>query len=180
MRYREIYHQAKQIDQLIDNYIDKEKRFPTREKLGKLLLENFSVFYVVGWGRHKVIFGSHKADRRVVLKIGPKRNIESDHHAYKAVPEQNRHQFFAKIYWHTRYCMLQEYGLPAQPTPEQIQGFRYALARYGIVDIKATNLCMINGGLRLVDANVTRLPMPIIQQRLADLKRIVFKKLGLR
>jgi len=180
LRYREIYQQAKQIDRLIDKRIDKEKRFPTREKLGELVLENFSVFYVVGWGRHKVIFGNTRSDQRVVLKIGPHRNIRSDHRAYKAVPEQKRHQFFAKIYWHTRYCMLQEYGLPVQPTTDQIHGFRYALAGYGIVDIKATNLRMINGELRLVDANVTRLPMPIIQQRIADFKRAAFKKFGLR
>jgi hypothetical protein len=180
LRYREIYQQAKQIDHLIDKQADKEKHFPTREKLEELVLKNFSVFYVVGWGRHKVIFGSYRADQRVVLKIGLHRNIESDHHAYKAVPEQKRHHFFAKIYWHTRYCILQEYGLPAQPTPEQIQEFRYALARYGIVDIKATNLRMIKGELRLVDANTTRLPMPIIQQKLSDLKRMIFKKLGLR
>jgi hypothetical protein len=140
----------------------------------------FLGFYVEGWGRHKIIFGRYSVDHRVVLKVGPHRIIESNHHTYKAVPVHERHRFFAKIYWHTMYCLLQEYGSPVQPTPEQIKWFRGALAKYGIIDVKAANLRMVSGKLKLVDANTTRLPMSLIQQRLADLKRALFKKFDLR
>lgn len=39
--------------------------------------------YVEDWGRHKIIFGIHRVEFGVVLKVGSHRNIESDHRPTK-------------------------------------------------------------------------------------------------
>lgn len=180
MKYGELHHQAKHIDRLIDARIKAEGSvFLNQENLKKIVSDSYPEFYVEDCGRHKIVFGNRAIDHKVVLKMGPQKSIENDHHAYKAVPERERHQFFAKIYWHTKYCLLQEYGFPAQVTSEQVAHFRRALYKYGIIDIKAANLRMVNGKLKIIDANVTRMPMPLVQQWLADVKRMVFKKLRL-
>jgi hypothetical protein len=38
---------------------------------------------VEDWGRHKIIFGIHRVEFGVVLKVGSHRNIESDHRPTK-------------------------------------------------------------------------------------------------
>ena len=79
---------------------------------------------------------------------------------YKRVPEGVRHQLFARIFWHTKFCLLQEYGSPAKVTKEELNSLRAMVYKYGISDIKAENLKRIDGDLKIIDANVTRIPLP--------------------
>lgn len=144
--------------------------FLTREQLIELVTMNYPDFSVENCGWHKIVFQNRQFDHRVVLKIGPKKSIEGDHRVYKSVPEDKRHRFFARIYWHTKYCLLQEYGDPVAATQEQLNRLRQAVYKYGVFDVKAENLRLISGELRIVDANVTRIPLPTVLRKIDEVK----------
>ncbi len=112
-----------------------------------------------------------------MLKVGAKRAIESDHQAYKRVPENIRHQLFARIYWHTKYCLLQQYGYPAHVTAAQLARIRRIVYRYGVFDVKPENLKSVNGALKIIDANVTRVPLPTVTRIIDETKPKLPKKL---
>lgn len=124
-----------------------------QEELKKIILKEVPDLYVTNVGWHKIVFGIHSIDKKIVLKVGSKNSIENDHRAYKHVPENMRHKLFAKIFWHTKYCLLQEYGFPAHVTQEELTRLRRIVNRYGIFDVKAENLKIINGELKIIDAN---------------------------
>lgn len=128
-----------------------------------------------GW--HKTVFGVKGLERKVVLKVGPKKSVENDHRAYKRVPENMRHQVFAKIFWHTKYCLLQEYGYPVHVTELQLQRLRREVNRYGIFDVKAQNLRAIDGAVKIIDANSTRIPLPTMLRKIDEIKPKLPKKL---
>ncbi len=125
-----------------------------------LVLSNFSDFYLVSYGWHKIVFGIKSAQQKIVLKVGTKRSIENDHRAYKRLPESIRHRLFAHIFWHTRYCLLQEYGFAAHVTVEQLASVRAIVYKYGVYDVKAENLRAVNGKLKIIDANSTAFLLP--------------------
>jgi hypothetical protein len=104
MKYRELHHQAKHIDRLIDANTPAKGSLPPPEHLKTLMLACYPDLYFVSLGWHKLVFGSSTTDCKAVLKVGPKKSIENDHRAYKMVPEHIRHMVFARIYWHTKYC----------------------------------------------------------------------------
>jgi len=160
LKYRAIYHQAKHIDRLIDYNVHAEGgSFIPQEALVSLLFQCFPDLYLESCGWHKVVFGNRIIDNKVVLKVGTERSIENDNRAYKRVPHNLRHQFFARIFWHTTYCLLQEYGSPVIVNDKQLDCFRRTVYKYGIFDIKADNIRSINGELKVFDANSTRIPI---------------------
>jgi hypothetical protein len=146
-------------------------------QLKELILKNFPDLYVKDVGWHKIVFGIHSADQKIVIKIGAKKSIENDHRAYKRVPESMRHQLFAKIFWHTKYCLLQEYGFPAKVNAEELTRLRRIIYRYGIFDIKEENVKRINGELKIIDANVTNIPIPYLLRMIDEVKPKLPKKL---
>ncbi len=180
MQYEILHHQAKHIDRYIDHNIGAAG--PTavpQEQLIALITRAFPDFYVVSCGWHKVVFGNRRVDHKVVLKVGPKRSIENDHRAYRRVPHSIRHQLFARMYWHTKYCLLQEYGFPVHVTAAQLATVRRIVYRYGIFDVKADNLRRIDGALKIVDANATRIPIPYVLRKIDEIKPKLPKKLNL-
>jgi len=150
-----------------------------QEELKKLILKNFPDLYVENFGWHKIVFGIRSIDQKIVLKVGTKKSIENDHRAYKRVPESMRHQLFARIFWHTKYCLLQEYGFPAHVTEEELASLRQVVYRYGIFDVKADNLKKIDGQLKIIDANVTSIPIPIVLRKVDEVKPKLPKRLVL-
>jgi hypothetical protein len=179
LKYRELHHQAKHIDRLIDaNMPVGGSLFLSPEELEKIISKNYPDFYFESSGWHKVVFGSSAIDHKVVLKVGPKKSIELDHRAYTRVPERVRHQFFARIFWHTKYCLLQEYGIKAAVTKEQLTCVRQAIYKYGIFDVKADNLRWVDGELKVIDANVTRIPLPTALRKIDEIKPKLPKKLN--
>lgn len=178
MKYRELHHKAKHIDRLIAAELhDNRGSFPSQDRLAELLAANYPDFEVENCGWHKIVFRNRSFDHNVVLKIGPHKSIEADHGVYKAVPEKKRHRYFARIYWHTRYCLLQEYGEPAAVTQMQLNCLRQAVYKYGVFDVKAENLRWINGELKIIDANVTRIPLPTVLRKIDEVKPRLPKKL---
>lgn len=180
MKYRELHHKAKYIDRLIDAELHvRGGLFLAQEQLKMIILKNYAEFYVESSGWHKVVFGNSAIDHKVVLKVGPKKSIELDHRAYKRVPERVRHRFFARIFWHTKYCLLQEYGVKANVTKEQLTCVRQAIYKYGIFDVKADNLRWVEGELKVIDANVTRVPLPTVLRKIDEIKPKIPNKLNL-
>lgn len=51
--------------------------FIPQEKLKKLILKNFPDLYVKDFGWHKIVFGIHSTDQKIVLKVGAKKSIEN-------------------------------------------------------------------------------------------------------
>jgi hypothetical protein len=171
LRYEQIHHDAKHIDRLIDLNLHVTKtQFMPQESLKKLVLSTFPDYYVINSGWHKTVFGNHKTDHKVVLKVGPKKSIESDHQSYKAVPKKVRHELFARIFWHTRYCLLQQYGEPIFVSTAELNCLRRTVYKYGIFDIKEDNLRLINCELRIIDANLTHVPLPFVFRKIDEIK----------
>ncbi len=151
--------------------------FIPQEELKSLVLKNFPDLYVKDFGWHKIVFGIHSTDQRIVLKVGAKKSIENDHRAYKRVPENQRHQLFARIFWHTKYCLLQEYGSPATVTQKELDSLRGIVYKYGIFDVKADNLKRIDGELKIIDANVTPFLLPTVWKMVDEAKPKLPKRL---
>jgi len=148
-------------------------------QLKELVLKNFPDFYIRDVGWHKIVFGIHSMDQKIVLKVGTRKSIENDHIAYKRVPEIIRHQVFARIFWHTKYCLLQEFGFPAQVSAGELTRLRRLVYRYGIFDVKTENLKRINRELKIIDANVTSIPIPFVLRKIDEVKPLLPKKLTL-
>ncbi len=180
MKYETIHHQAKQIDRLIDDYIRlRGSVLIPQVELKNLLLKDFPNLYVKDVGWHKMVFGVRGFDKKMVLKVGTKKIIENDHRAYKRVPESVRHQLFARIFWHTKYCLLQEYGFSAHVTQEELAHLRGIMYGYGIFDVKADNLKRINGQLKIIDVNVAPFPLPTVWKMVDETKPKLPKRLTL-
>jgi hypothetical protein len=178
VKYKTIHQKAKQIDHLIEHHMQSSGiSVIPQEELKKLVLKNFPDFYVQNVGWHKIVFGIHSIDQKIVLKVGSKNSIENDHRAYKRVPEKMRHKVFARIFWHTKYCLLQEFGYPANVTQEELTRLRKIVYRYGVFDVKAENLKVINGELKIIDANVSSVPIPFVMRKLDEVKPKLPKKI---
>jgi hypothetical protein len=134
-------------------------------------------FAIQSFGWHKIVFGIRSLDEKVVLKVGTQKSIENDHQAYKRVPQNVRHQLFARIYWHTKYCLLQEYGFSAQITEVQLGSIRRIVNKYGIFDVKADNVKNIDGKLKLIDANATKISLPLVIQKIDEVRPKLPKRL---
>jgi hypothetical protein len=178
LKYETFHHQAKQIDHLIDEHIRLTGTlFIEQEELKKLILNTFPEFYVKDVGWHKIVLGIRGVDKKIVLKVGTKKIIENDHRAYKLFPENMRHQLFARIFWHTKYCLLQEYGFSAHVTQEELTHLRKIVYKYGIFDVKEENLKRINGKLKIIDVNVAPFPLPAVWKMVDETKPKLPKRL---
>jgi hypothetical protein len=178
LKYKTLHHTARQIDHLIDNYIhSRGSSFIPQDELKNLIQKNFPDLYLKDSGWHKIVFGIHSIDQKIVLKVGTKTSIEKDHRAYKRVPESKRHQLFARIFWHTKYCLLQEYGSPTNSTQKELDSLRQLVYKYGISDIKSDNLKRIDGKLKIIDANVTLFPLPTVWKMVDEAKPKLPKRL---
>lgn len=179
MKYRELHHEAKHIDRLIDHELHHNGgAFPTQDQLAEIIAKNYPDFSVENCGWHKIVFRNLSFNYDVVIKVGPHKSIEADHRVYKAVPKDKRSRYFARIFWHTKYCLLQEYGEPAAATQEQLNCLRQAVYKYGVFDVKAENLRWINGELKIIDANVTRIPLPTVLRKIDEVKPKLPKRLN--
>jgi hypothetical protein len=170
VKYDTLHHAARYLDHLIDENLPSKSYFLSQESLRNLVLGCFKDFYVEDCGWHKIVFGIHSADHKLVLKVGPKKSIEHDHQTYKRVPAKVRHRLFARVFWHTKYCLLQEYGYPVEVSKAQLLEIRQMVYKYGIFDVKAENLKHINGEIKIIDASATRVLLPTVLRKIDEVK----------
>ena len=76
----------------------------------------------------------------MALKVGKSESIERDHEAYKQMPPSVRHAYFARLFWHTKYCLLQEYGVEADVPAQDLAQLRAIAYQYGLLDITCDNI----------------------------------------
>ena len=167
MRYKEIYKKALLIDQFID-INRKSFNMPIKE-IDVIIRYLFPSCYIRSKGWFKTVFRICAKDRTVVLKIGKKESIKT----YEMMPSHMQKKHFAKIFWHTKYCLLQEYGEEANPTMEEVERLRAIGLKYGISDIRKENIRKFGDRLKIIDAKVT-LPGSDKINFIKDLIRVKF------
>ena len=155
MKFKVLRQKAKLLDDSIDEYMKNEgTHFVPMRSLQELTSKTFPEAQRVNVGLHKLVFHLTYESHELALKIGKKETIERDHHAYKLLPHPLRHVYFARIFWHSKYCLLQDYGEEAEATYDQIKMLRSIGYKYGLLDITCENIRTFNGYLKIVDASV--------------------------
>src|SRR6266705_1174440 len=106
-----MHRKAKFLDQLIDAYkrARDRKTFPHAD-VSKLVHFIFPGSGWVGRGAFKRAYRVSSNVRNLVLKTSNEKNIRNDWRAYTRLPANIRNRYFGKVYWKTRYCLLQKYG----------------------------------------------------------------------
>lgn len=155
LKFKSIYEKAKKLDQLIDNYkIVNQKSFVPKENLVGLVLDVFPDGKLLGYGLYKVVFQLDYRSSKLVLKVGKSQAIELDHKAYKYLPHQVRHIYFAKMFWHTKYVLLQEFGVESEVSEQEFAQIRSLAAKYNLLDITCDNIRTVDGNHKIIDAAI--------------------------
>ncbi len=176
MKYKSLRDNARLIDDFVDAYRrNRGAPFIPTSELKDIVPKVFQVFFIENTGRHKTVFGICYKRQEIILKIGREEDIEKDHRVYKRLPKRLRRTYFARIFWHTKYCLLQEYGVKTEVPVNELIMLRQIGDRYGLIDISRENIRNVNGHLKIVDANiVTGRFFKLI--RLLDALRIILPK----
>jgi hypothetical protein len=155
VKFKTLHQRAEILDDLIDAYIDSKKTaFVPIQELQNIVPTVFSEASMQSFGMHKLVFHILYRRRDLALKIGKKDAIEADHRAYKQLPHPYRHVYFARVFWHTKYCLLQEYGVEVDVTPEELAQIRSIANKFGLLDISCDNIRNIDGYLKIIDAGL--------------------------
>jgi hypothetical protein len=91
------------------------------------------------------------------LKIGREEYIKADIEAYMKLPKRIRNRYFAKIYWKTKYCLIQKYGKKTKIPKEILQKLRNVAKKFGLTDIRRANIRKIDGRFKIVDASIRKI-----------------------
>ncbi len=155
MKFKSLDENAKLLDDSIDDYIKKENSsFVPMRNLEQIGLTIFPDARVSNFGLHKLVFCLRHKSHDLVLKVGKSEAIELDHKAYKQMPSSLRHVYFARIFWHTKYCLLQEYGVETDVSAQDLMQLRALAYEYGLLDITCDNIRSVNGNLKIIDAGI--------------------------
>ncbi len=154
MRFKTLHQKAHLLDEVIDAYLQsKNFGFIPMNELQNLVPTIFSEAKMTSFGMHKLVFQIRHGHHDLALKVGRKDDIEKDHKTYKQLPHPYRRVYFAKIFWHTKYCLLQEYGVEVDVTPAELSQIRSIVSKFGLLDISCENIRNINGYLKIIDAS---------------------------
>jgi hypothetical protein len=155
VKFKTLHEKAKHLDDLIDDYIKtKHSGFVPFRSLEEIVVSVFPDAIKADFGLHKLVFRLNHKSHVLALKVGKADSVELDHKAYKQLPQAQRHIYFARIFWHTKYCLLQEYGAEAEASAEGVAQLRAIAGKYGLLDITCDNIRSINGNLKIVDASL--------------------------
>lgn len=156
MRFKSLHKKAQVLDDLIDGYINtKSTSFVPRHQLQEIVVSVFPDSALIGVGLHKLVFHLRHKEHNLALKVGQAKWLERDHRAYRQMPPRLRHVYFARVFWHTKYALLQEFGVEAEVSQRQLLQFRAIASRYGLLDITCDNIRKIDGALKIIDAGVS-------------------------
>ncbi len=146
------------IDDIIDHYRKTRHtdRIPHKRLLSPVVELVFSRQEHIGKGYFKRVFWIHSAgeDIELALKIGRPEAIDMDWEIYQRAKAGGlADKYFAKCYWRTRYCLLQEFGTKKKVPDDVLTDLRKRAYGIGLVDIKRDNVLFVRGKFKLVDAN---------------------------
>lgn len=154
MRHAILKKRAEIVDLIIDRYnrVRRRKNFPKKivaDVVGLMFPDsNFE-----GRGFFKEVHSVHSRARKLVLKLSHAKSTKRDWKVYHLLPEGIRNRYFARIYWHTKYCSLQKYGRKVRVPKQELKKLRMRVRRYGLNDIRADNVRKVEGHFKIVDAN---------------------------
>jgi len=156
VKFKSLHEKARFLDDSIDEYIKAEGTsfVPTR-KLQEIVVAAFPGAVMVDFGLHKLVFHLRYQSHDLALKVGKQQAVERDHTAYRQLPSSLRNVYFARMFWHTKYSLLQEYGVEAEVTRQQLLQLRALARRYGLLDITCDNVRVVNGNLKIIDAGIS-------------------------
>ena len=155
MKFKSLHAKAKLVDDSIDEYIKtKNSSFVPMKNLEEMVPAIFLEARLRNFGLHKLVFFLRHKSHELALKIGKPEAIELDHETYRRMPPSIRHVYFARIFWHTKYCLLQEYGVEAEVSTEALVQIRAIAGQYGLLDITCDNIRSVNGNLKIIDASI--------------------------
>jgi hypothetical protein len=155
VKFKSLHEKAKLVDDLIDEYIKtKNSSFVPMKNLEQIVLMIFPDAVLVNFGLHKLVFRLRHKSHELALKIGKSESIERDHEVYRQMPTSIRHFYFARVFWHTKYCLLQEYGVEADVSAQDLVQLRAIANKYDLLDITCDNIRSVNGNLKIIDASI--------------------------
>lgn len=158
VKYKHFFEKAKLLDKLIDEYRTSRKiRFVPVDNLSSLVNSVFPDARLLGYGLHKIVFRLEHKTHMLAFKVGKAQDIELDHQAYNRLPHEIRHVYLAKIYWHTKYTLLQQYGLETELTEQGLARIRLIATKYGLFDVTCENIRIVDGDSKIIDAGIAPL-----------------------
>lgn len=157
MRHSLIRRKALLLDHFIDVYKRARKRrsFPHRE-VAVLVRLLFPGAEISGRGAFKTVHKISSRERDLVLKTSATRNLRNEERVYRRIPPTLRNRYFAKIYWRTKYCLLQKYGTPGKIPATRFEKLRTIGKQCGLTDVRPANIRSIGGIFKIIDANLSR------------------------
>lgn len=154
MRHALLHRTAEIIDLFVDAYKKKRKRwtFPHKE-VSTIIVYLFPGSSFKGRGAFKTVHRVYSRGRTLVLKTSSPRMIRSDWRVYHRIPAPIRNRYFAKLYWHTKYCLLQKYGRDVNVPARNLRKLKSIGRKYGLNDIRPANIRKVEGHFKIVDAS---------------------------
>lgn len=159
-RHKNIFKRAVFIDKFVDAYrsVHRRRTFPHKE-VGSMIHFLFPGGSYKGRGAYKTVHKVSSRARDLVLKTSNRKNILRDMHAYRKLPTGIRNRYFAKVYWRTKYCLLQKFGRGNSRVPPDILRKLKRIGReHGLKDVRPANIRRVDGQFKIVDASVARKP----------------------
>ncbi len=155
-RYLRIRRKAIFIDEFVDAYkrIRGRRSFP-HKAVEQVIHFIFPGRMYLGRGAFKTVHKVSSNVKDLVLKMSNSKNIRADVRAYSRLPHGIRNRYFAKIYWSTRYSLLQKFGTKPQSIPRDVlRNLKTIGRRYGLTDIRPANIRKVGRHYKIVDASV--------------------------
>lgn len=157
-RHRSIKPQARIIDEFIGRYMKSRKtsRLPDKRILEPVVKFIFKDYRPLGrgWFKHAYFIPSRNKKRRLVLKMCREGMVLKDYKISKRLSKR----FFARIYWHTRFCMLQKYGERRKVPRDTLLDLQNEARKAGLDDVNPKNVRYFpdEGRFKIIDANVRK------------------------
>jgi hypothetical protein len=153
MRHKKIHERARFLDWFVGSYnkVRRRRTFP-HKAVGMAIRLLFPNWTYRGKGAYKTVYKLRSTKRRLVLKVADKKRIKEDFRAYRSIPETVRNRYFAKIYWHTEYTMLQKYGRKTRIPDSELKKLKDVGKRHGLSDIRPDNIRKVGFHFKIVDA----------------------------
>lgn len=157
MRHKNIHKKAKFIDNFVNHYkkIRKRSRFPHKE-VKSIIHFLFQGSSYSGKGKYKTVHRVSSRAKDLVLKTSDTENIENDVLAYKKLPKGIRNRYFAKIYWTTKYCLLQRFGKRATIPQQVLKELKSIAKEHGLTDVRLANVRKFDRRFKIVDASLSK------------------------
>lgn len=155
MRHSRIHKRARFIDEFIDSYrkVRKLRNFP-HKAVKTILPLIFPGSRFAGRGAFKTVHKVSSRAKDLVLKTSRARHVKREKRAYERFPKSLRNRYFAKIYWITKYCVLQKYGRRAKVAEPELKRLKRKAKEHGLTDIRPENIRKVDGRFKIIDANI--------------------------